>query len=72
MRSTDKQKKPVLTVDQLRTDDGYPSPDLIMEAYKVWGKEFGRINIVRSSPSIGDIVRALEASGNAPNKNERG
>ena len=46
----------------LITEDGYPSPDLINEAYKVWDKEFGKVEIVSSSPSIGDIIRELEAS----------
>lgn len=51
------------------TADGYPSPDLIMEAYKIWDKEFGKIKIVSSSLSISDIVKELEASqSNWPDK----
>lgn len=58
---TDKTQLNRTEINQ-RTEDGYPSPDLIMEAYRVWDKEFGKIEIVRSSPSISDIVRELEAS----------
>lgn len=51
------------------TEDGYPSPDLINEAYKVWDKEFGKIEIVSTSPSIADIIRDLEGSqSNLPDK----
>ena len=62
MKTKTDKTPPNHTEINLCTEDGYPSPELIMKAYKVWDKEFGKIEIVSTSPSISDIVRELEAS----------
>lgn len=43
--------------EKLLTEDGYPSPKLIMEYYRVLREEFGRIEIVSEGVSILDELR---------------
>lgn len=50
-----------LSENDLHTEDGYPSPKLITEAYKVWDEYFGKIEIVSCSPSISDLVNEMVA-----------
>lgn len=53
------KSKSVLADIDLQSEDGYPSPQLVTEAYKVWDKYFGKIEIVSCGPSVTDLINEM-------------
>ena len=43
-------------------NEGYVTPEQVTNYYEELDKVFGKITIVSESPSIGDLVRELEAN----------
>lgn len=64
--SSHKAEDPILTKDELYTEDGYPSAKLVTEMYKTLHETFGKIEIVEHGPSITDLLREIEERDSIP------